>query len=62
MTHRSYCRNKVGILRDALRKAQEALDLTRGLSEYTHDEDCACSGDTVEHSKDCKNCECQNFK
>lgn len=27
---------------------------------FKHSEDCPCFGDWVEHSKDCKNCECQS--
>jgi hypothetical protein len=27
-----------------------------------HEEDCACFGDPVKHSKSCKNCTCQKRK
>src|SRR5438876_7391451 len=28
----------------------------------THDEDCPCYGDYVEHSEDCKNCTCEKVE
>lgn len=30
--------------------------------DFKHEADCPCFGDSVEHSEDCKNCECENRK
>jgi hypothetical protein len=37
------------------------LSAQREAEGESHDEDCPCYGDTMEHSKDCKNCECRKF-
>lgn len=40
---------------EAVRRVVEKL---QG-EDFQHDTDCPCFGDTVEHSADCKNCECE---
>lgn len=29
------------------------------MKDFKHDTDCPCFGDSVEHSEDCRNCECE---
>lgn len=57
---RYWGQSQKSIERAWLSAANDIKSLQQSPSTFTHENDCPCFGDSIEHSVDCKNCTCES--